>query len=274
MKFNITTNDVSRGRKDYNEKFTKRREQIINLFNEGMTHKEIARIVKMYPSNVARFLKNQGYNIPNRSEIRRVIDENHFVDLNNKEVQYWIGMLATDGNLDALRNRIKLALKDEDHIIKFNKFLGNKLNINKDRKQFRLQYSNKEAYETLVSYGITDRKTYKLKLTIPITWDMLRGIIDGDGSYTKINNFGIRCSIVSASESFISQIENFLVLHEIDYSFSIEPRIEPLYVINIHKKTAITKLLNNIYNDATVYLERKYQRVLTLLDNDAFTINS
>lgn len=75
----------------------------------------------------------------------------------------------------------------------WNEFLSNKCNINCSihkvykTPQYRISFKNKEVCEYLKLFGIKPRKTFDLQLKY-INWDVLRGIIDGDGSIIAKNN--------------------------------------------------------------------------------------
>lgn len=247
-----------------------RQTKIIEMFESGINHKEIAKHFSMESSNVSRFLKSRGYKTLNRKESQRFIDKNYFADYNDKEVSYWLGMLMTDGNVARDRERITLSLKDEDHMLKYIKFLDNKVKYSIDAKQYRVSFNHEDTYKTLINYGIVPNKSLILKINIPITFDMLRGIIDGDGSWIKINKDSLKCIIFSASQEFIEQIKNFLDLNEIESNInvSINGRKNPIYHVSINKHHDVIKLLNNLYeNDNCVYLERKLNKIKSVIDN-------
>jgi hypothetical protein len=264
------------GRKDYEEKFGERRKQLVQLFNEGKKASEIAELLGMHPANVTRYLKRAGLKTPDRSEAQRRIHINYFEDYNNREVSYWIGMLATDGWIDEQRQRIQLSLKDKEHIEKFNKFLGGVMSVNSTENQWRLVFSQPDTCKSLVSYGVTGCKSLTLKLTIPITWDMLRGIIDGDGCWSRINTYGVCCSIATCSYEFGKQIYMFFKSNDITpvVSKQVKDRLNPLYDIRINKKEDIAKLITNLYKDAPIYLDRKVIKIMQLIDNPSFKSES
>lgn len=89
------------------------------------TEQEIDKIIKLYETmSLNQISKHYGLskdvfkrifrdnNIPIKSftEVRSLVKNNPFKNLNDPEVQYWLGWLATDGNIS--RYSIKLALTD------------------------------------------------------------------------------------------------------------------------------------------------------------------
>ena len=111
-----------------------------------------------------------------------------FDNLSSRELNYFIGLLASDGNIYNTRIELCLHEKDKDILIKYQQFLENNTTLRIRTKsltsnQFRIAFRNKRIAETLNTYGITPNKSRTLELNIPITFDLLRGIIDGDGCF-------------------------------------------------------------------------------------------
>lgn len=199
----------------------------------------------------------------------RSVQHNPFQNLDDEEVQYWLGMLATDGCV--FKNTIALSLSYEDlkHLEKYKLFLNSNLKISTSKdKRFKnssiscFTFSNYDVVLFLNSIGITEKKTFSLKLNIPITWNILRGIIDGDGCYykgfskkTKINH--CRVSISTASENFANQISDFYTLNNIKHQIYFVKK-RNFYSINVNNFINCKKLIYNLYNNANIYLNRKY----------------
>lgn len=94
----------------------------------------------------------------------------------------------------------------------WNEFLGNKCNINVSIykvfkvPQYRISFRNEEIVNYLSTFGIIPRKSFNLKLKY-INWDVLRGIIDGDGCVSTTNSGNtIKLGITSACREFLIQI--------------------------------------------------------------------
>lgn len=67
---------------------------------------------------------------------------------------------------------------------------------------YHVSISNNEAVEWLERKANFIRKSYSAKLYIPLNWNILRGIIDGDGSMI-LSNKCYKISIISASIALI-----------------------------------------------------------------------
>ena len=111
---------------------------------------------------------------------------------------YWLGFLATDGNIAKKEARIRLELKDEDIDIlyKLAKFCETNIPLKHRTNSSNCQYScldinSSELKKYLAEYNIIPNKTETF--TIPLDkipeqylWDFIRGMMDGDGCITKL----------------------------------------------------------------------------------------
>lgn len=246
------------------------------------TEQEIDKIIKLYETmSLNQISKHYGLskdvfkrifrdnNIPIKSftEVRSLVKNNPFKNLNDPEVQYWLGWLATDGNIS--RYSIKLALTDLSVIEQFAKFCG-LTHINtyqpksaNEKKQYRVQFSNKTIAEFLIELGITRNKSHTLDLKIPISWQLLLGIIEGDGWIYKSKNGNRRSiGICSISTKFIDQISLFYNKEKIKYIIQKKDQgTTPLYKIIVNGKKDIETFQQKLYNVNFPVLERKKQKL-------------
>jgi len=205
------------------------------------------------------------------------VQEDIFDNLNNEKVNYFLGLLATDGSI--YENRIELALaeKDLDIVEQFKEFLDNKVTIRekyktiKDKtfKSYRSAFRSNNIVNTLNGYGITKRKTLNLKLTIPFNYNLLRGIIDGDGCFLfNPEKYCSKLHIVSASKDFINQIIKFYEQENYKYNLLVVIRGKSIYYnLNICGQKDLLRIINNLYLNANVFSKRKYATAQQIRNN-------
>lgn len=209
-----------------------------------------------------------------RPRLDKQINSNIFNNLQDKDTQYWLGYLATDGSI--FKDRVSLSQKynDIDVIEKYSRFLGidtmlvKRFHTKKEGKfaYVNRSFRNKEVTLFLESIGITENKSFTLNMKFPITFDFLRGAIDGDGCISvKSNNTKNRIRLASASEKFINQICSFLSSNNIDYK--LYKTRNNLYEIHIHKKDSLLKLIDNLYYDNCTSMARKYNNAKLIRNN-------
>ncbi len=145
------------------------------------------------------------------------------------DLSYVIGLLATDGNLSKDGRHINMRSSDVQLLDTFRKCLSLKARIAQSKNDgwatkpsYRVQFSNIQLYNWLLTIGLFPAKTYTIgELKIPDEYfkDFLRGHLDGDGSVwtyeDKWNTFKnpkyvytrLWVRFISASEKHIKWIQ-------------------------------------------------------------------
>ena len=120
---------------------------------------------------------------------------------------------------------------------------------------------DKHLKESLIKQGCVPQKSLILKfpeLPAPLISHFIRGYFDGDGcvSYYRRNQFVTpQCSLVGTKDMLSKIIYNTNSDNVIEEEFTTNI----YYSIKYNKKGSID-FLNQIYKDATIYLDRKYKR--------------
>jgi hypothetical protein len=196
----------------------------------------------------------------------------HVFDVLTEEAAYWIGMLITDGTIFYPKDSnpqviLELQEQDKGHLEKYLKFLGANFSltctVKKDRKYYKVKFASKHITQKLEEYGITQRKTFTAKAAACLldSKHFWRGVIDGDGTISKT---GYRFSVVSASEVFLQQFIDFLEktypgVHISEWDNNNDG--SPARCAGVGRLTPGKMILEELYGNSTVYLDRKYSRV-------------
>lgn len=196
----------------------------------------------------------------NRTGKKSIVNENIFKS-KSEFSEYFIGLMCTDGYMGKSDYTIQISLKDKEILNRFSTITNipiyERLDKRFNSKLYSYRFRNKSLYRYFESIGITNCKTKTIELLIPFTPNILRGVFDGDGCISKINNnTGNKISIVSASKKFIIQIQEYLI--ESGIKMLPISYYNNIYSINIYKKSEVLKFYNLIYKDATLYIKRKY----------------
>lgn len=212
------------------------------------------------------------FNIANSSnELKRKysINESYFNKIDTEKKSYFLGFLMADGAINKNCNKLQFNLQREDeYIIKefceeIN-YLGN-IEHHEDnvRKISSVNICSKKIITDLIYHGIVPKKTGKE--IMPDTIDkklikhFIRGFIDGDGHIGKTCK---KISICSTSLNILYSIKYFLEekLNIKEYEVEWKPltsKNKKLFYYEIYSDSAI-KVLNFLYNEATIFLKRKY----------------
>lgn len=239
---------------------------IIKLYKEGASQKEIADLYNTYNTSIRRVLIRKNIKIRGEASSQAYVKKNPF-KRNDEKSDYFLGLLLTDGCIS--NSKISLSLKEEDiYILKeFAKFCSPKLQVTKYyhsiHGEFQYSVHFKDSRRIVIGYlerlGRFTNKSYECKLYRPINYNILRGIIDGDGSiYSTNQGKSLRASICSKSKDFIDQITYFY--QKEGYNYSVYQRKDGLYYVNIDSKKDLLRLGYNLYHNARIFLKRKYER--------------
>lgn len=171
----------------------------------------------------------------------------------------------SDGSIS--ENKISITLNEKEHIEKIKNIINPDRKIYSYKNSNTFMYTNKEDLEFLKSMGVTTNKSYDAKFLLfedKIMPHYLRGWFDGDGciydSYTKNNGKEYLYQFVritSGSLLAIKQMSKYLFSVGIYNTVTKDCRKDTFY-LNIQRKADVDKFKNFIYNEATIYLNRKY----------------
>lgn len=257
--------------------------------NENSSIAQTASKFGIFESALSINLKKLGYKVVNNQNKLR-INENIFDSIDTEEKAYWLGFIYADGCIyksysrsrDRYSYRLSISLKESDysHLVKFNNFIQatyNKVSIKKtnykDKSCCKWQINNKHLFDTLNSYGCTERKSLTLKFpninifkSYNLVRHFIRGYFDGDGSISfnrRANNKFIPRLILLGTYDMLDHIIHLV-------NINTEPKLhcdnEYTYTISLTTNDS-WKLMHYMYDDCTIYLDRKYERYLNFINN-------
>ena len=194
-------------------------------------------------------------------------------EIKTEEDAYILGFILADGYINENINmlRIKLQEKDLDILQKFcdyfqmdYSFIKYEFHSITGNKQYYLSIYDKDIIDRLKSYGLHQNKSCK---EVPY-YDMpkhlirhyIRGIWDGDGFIRK----NLKTTGVCGSEEVLTYIYNVLN-DNLDLILTEKKKINPIYYdknSNIYRlefsQKNIYKIINYLYKNSSIYLNRKY----------------
>lgn len=243
---------------------------MIEMYQNGCILKDLEKKYKTSDTTIMALFDKAG--IPRRHGLY-TCDENYFDEINTEEKAYYLGLLYADGYNNVDNGSINLVLQEEDIEIleKFNeetkntrqlRFIQNsKINGNwKDCYEFAI--NSKHMSKVLEKHGMYKGKSLILRfpnwLDESLYPHFIRGYFDGDGSISKRKD-SYSMSIIS-TDAFCSYLQGW-----IEAKLNIETHIyvsssidKPTRTFMITKKEHTKKFFDFIYNDAHLYIKRKY----------------
>lgn len=266
-------------------------DKAVEIYNEGKSYKKIGEILNVNRKQIGYYLKNNGYlpreTFANMNGVERKysvwskysFNENFFGVIDTEEKAYWLGFLYADGYVSEKKSNIELGLKEGDigHLEKFKTSLNSNHNFTRHKRilkgkefiGYRITLNSKILKADLIAKGCVVRKS--LIITFP-TYDIvpkefvrhfIRGCIDGDGCIYKKN--GGLCIEMCGTIEFLDKYMEEINLHKNNIHLMHKERINSnAFKVSYSGPYAI-HIINYIYKDATVYLDRKYELAKTVL---------
>lgn len=251
---------------------------IITTYTEGTSQRKLATKFSVSPSVIKRVLKENNVSTRGVESNGKLYDwdDSYFEVINTEHKAYWLGFLMADGYLtNGKVVGVKLAIKDIDHLHKLKTCLKSSIPIHvytsnsnsysgANYKYCALTITSKKMYEDLLDKGLTPNKSKTLRfpnLNEELIPHFIRGYFDGDGSVYNSKN-GVRFSLLG-TESFLSVVKKIIS----PKSKSKLYKAKGISYISLGGNNA-KAALNILYNGATIYLDRKYEKYLELvIDN-------
>jgi hypothetical protein len=119
-------------------------------------------------------------------------------------------------------------------------------------------------FHDLVSHGMTEHKSLTLKfpqINTNLTHHFIRGYFDGDGSFSKSHD-GYKFRLCGTKE-FLASTGNIMGFPNRKLQKRHKNKTNN-YSLDIGGRLQTITLGNYLYQNASVYLERKYQRYVQL----------
>ncbi len=203
------------------------------------------------------------------------VNETFFEEIDTEQKAYCLGFLFADGCNSGKRLEVSLAKQDRDILERISLLLlcGN-INIKEYKSKKKgvqdrigLYVVSKRLANSLIKWGCVPRKTFIVKFPdIPkcLCHHFIRGYFDGDGSitlnYKRRVNGEPSFSIVSTKEMLDAigqRFTNLGVYYAINKRH--KNRDNNNFTLRVSGKKQITKVCEYLYENATIFLKRKFE---------------
>lgn len=215
-------------------------------------------------------------NVGGKYHKKYFFDYSYFDVIDSKEKAYWLGFLYADGYISTEKNVFGCGLnkKDVGHLHKFIGAIGvnnDPIRFDKSTDSYRITLSSDRLVSALMNYGFTSKKSYDstdqpfIACSDEFKKYFILGLWDGDG-YVSIGKDNKNLTgVISNNNILLMSISNYVnsVLEDdfckVSY-FDGYPRIR---LTGVKAK----RFLDWLYKDATVYLDRKYEKYMMFKDS-------
>jgi hypothetical protein len=251
-------------------------EKLDQLAKQGYNANQAAKILNMSTRDTYQHYQKSGYKITPFNK-KYSSDESIFEIIDTEEKAYWLGFLYADGNvrvqeyINGYQKRgytveLRLHVEDIRHLYAFKEFTKTTSPIKYEerksngliRHQCILQIHSKKMCEDLIKWGCIPRKSLILnfpkELPDELTPHFVRGYFDGDGHIKREERY---IELIGTKE-FLSYIVNYFSFSVSEHNYYMAGKA---YCFRLYG-TDVQKFIDNMYSNATIYLDRKYYRCM------------
>lgn len=272
----------------------------INLYTSGYYCNEISKQLGVSASSIRNWLNNENIKLRKSPAILRKfpVNDTIFNKIDNEEKAYWLGFLYADGCIHVSKYsklvKLSLAIEDINHIEKFKKFIEaeNKIYISTPKnlnhsQMATLTISSNQMVDDLIRLGCMTKKTFKIKMPdsniVPDEFikHFIRGYFDGDGGISiTLNEKIFNCivnitSTIDLCQGIIDKINKAIPIHFLITQRHKESNTNTR-TISVHGNRQCLGILNYLYGEASIFLERKLEIVKRFISiyNDKIIIKN
>ena len=269
--------------------------KIVEEYENGMTPYQMVKLIPELkgkrPSVIYGILKRLNVQVRNpiiitdEQKLNRrkySINDNYFNVIDTEEKAYWLGFIYADGYVTTNTDKIGISLNsiDKNHLDKFKQATLATYPVNDYEEKngyaigsiySRILITSKQMKTDLHKLGVRENKT--LILTFPtqvpkyLIRHFIRGYFDGDGTLT----YGSK-QVCGNSNYFLKFTGTIEMINAIQKYFGTSVKEEQRYPerninnysITIGGNQQVKRILDDLYQGATIYLERKYNRYIEL----------
>jgi hypothetical protein len=204
----------------------------------------------------------------------------NFFSNDNEQSFYWSGFIAADGCVfergHSKTLHLNLSENDLEHLLKFKNIIEFNGIINTSIARHSLKnpkwhdsikksivISSQQIFEDLKRFNVVPNKTkiYTFPgwlINHPLVNHFMRGYVDGDGSWFEDIKRGRICFELRGNKDFLQDYKSIL-----ETALDIKSRVtvttpDSTSKIKYYGKHLVPQLVDFLYKDATVYLQRKY----------------
>lgn len=250
--------------------------EIIAKYISGASCYTLAKQCNCSPQTIYSIIKKSGTQLRTLSEAatKYTHDKNFFKTIDSEEKAYYLGLLYADGNVTNKVVSISLQDKDKEILEKFKidlKYTGPLLIINKSgnrQNQIKLTITSSELVNDLLKHGLYPNKgtTLTFPSTVPekLQHHFIRGYFDGDGCVYANKKSGDYLFSMVGPKDFLIKVQDILInslaLNRTKLYNPKNCKTTQLHVLTYQGQQNLNKICNLIYQNATVFLNRKHDK--------------
>ncbi len=255
-----------------------------NYTVKKLSAKEVGALISTSPTTILRQLRLYGIEVRGRGKaLRYDINEDYFKSINTYEKAYILGYILGDGYVSCSKGScflslhvsvddleplqfIRDALGYPDDIIKYHKSTHPSW-----KDTISLRVYRKTIYNDLIAAGIvkgphTNKEKFFELGTPELTWSLLRGLSDADGSIVLGNSRGSSacCWSLSVSREYLNNMRDFMIREGIDLSAIAVLRVSGTGRFSVAAKKSVLAIRDKMYANGELAMTRKKDKFFSI----------
>ena len=244
------------------------------MYECGCLLQDIAKLYGVTRATVSNLLKKNGVVV---DRYTYHFNEHYFDNIDSQDKAYILGLLWADGYNCVEKGSISIQLQEQDKNLleKINNVTNNERPLRKTclsekspkwQDQYMLTWQSKYVSNLLDDLGMHQRKSLVLEypkwLDESLHRHFIRGYFDGDGSISLSKEGKFASLNMVGTKMFLCTIQDIIkntLGVEVFVQRDIRAR-DPICVLRCSTKDGVKNILDWIYNDASLFLDRKYQK--------------
>lgn len=260
--------------------------EIKQQVNDGVDHKKICNTFNISEAALLNRIQNNKWERAGKKP-QYTFNEHYFDEIDNEHKAYWLGFLMADGYILSKRNRpdkpreqqsfgFSISMRDRELFDYFKKDLDSNHPVNVYNSygdsSFNAKYpsgrillTSQYCVDTLKTHGMHENKTFTAKMpniNIKLVKHFIRGYSDGDGNIGIDRNNRVQWGFCGTKE-MLSSIQKYF-----GFNYKMNQRFPERHNNNWSFKITgwynVYKALNHCYEDATIFLKRKYNKYVEI----------
>ncbi len=280
---------IIKGTARYVQPFKRDIDLICKMYVEGQNMTEISKEMDLSISAISRYLDRKGIEQRKQTDTKRIfsLEHDYFKEIDDENKAYWLGFIMADGCVSG-KNTFSMSISkiDEKHLEKFKNLVSPDRSLKYQISKYSstplcfITFRSERFTNNLNKWGIVPRKTFKIDKIPNIPKELIkhfiRGYFDGDGCITQNRHYKHSPNHVSftfsilGNKPFLEEIQQYLIDNceltrtNIALCKPKNNQITSQYVKGVNP--SIYRILTHLYENSTIYLERKYEKFLSLKD--------
>lgn len=239
--------------------------EIIQAYEEGESTKAIAQKYGFSDDHmIASLLRELNAEVRGVGYTSRT-DQSLFQTIDSEISAYTLGLITADGSVNnQYMVSIELQASDKELLDQINnRMFKHTGTIIPARNQFRLSVCGKQICENLRQYDVIPNKTYSLlhlqRFEEPMMQHYLRGLFDGDGVCAKNESY-LRVGYCGYNREFVEDFQDYFV-NNLGLKKNQLFNTGNSWNCSWGSREDLTKFYNYLYQDATIFLSRKKEKL-------------